>query len=145
MSEWAVPSRGHDLALQARDMPLLSRPHLEASPLLQCGKTVGSQPVPRTRILGGDPELEVSPPLTSPDKALRLPGPARPPTPVAQSTGCPWGQKPSRVGGPGVPRAAGRVGAERTLTPHPGSSRSFTLTTSQGMRRPSGERRASWH
>lgn len=60
-------------------MPSLFRPHLEAAPLLQCGKTVGSQPVPWTRVLGGDPELEVSPPLTSPDEVLRLPGPDPPP------------------------------------------------------------------
>lgn len=68
-------SHGHDLALQARDMPSLFHAHLEAAPLLQCRRTVGSQPVPQTRVLGGDPELEVSPPLTSPDKALQLPGP----------------------------------------------------------------------
>lgn len=74
-------SRGRDLALQARDMPSLFRAHLEAAPLLQCGMTVGSQPVPWAHVLGGDPKLEVSPPLTSLDKALQLPGPAHPPAP----------------------------------------------------------------
>lgn len=38
------------------------------------GERVGSQPVPRARVLGGDPELEVSPPLTVVRQALRLPG-----------------------------------------------------------------------